>query len=401
MPTYNYPGVYVEEIDTGANSIEAVPTSTACLIGVPPLQNAYLNEPTAVNNWTQFRKKFVADSKNSTDLARAVFGFFHNGGSRCYILNIGKGNPVAGDGKANTGISVLQGFTEPKIIAAPGYTNAADYESLISHCEKMGNCFAILDAALDVDNTDQLKKVATATSDKDGDKAKNKKDGVRPRNSEYAAFYFPSILIADPLNPSTTVTVGPSGYIAGVYARTDATLGVHKAPANEPIRGALGISYRVTNEEQGELNTAGVNCIRFFDDAGIKIWGARTLAESSSQWKYINVRRLFNMIEESIGNGTRFLVFASNDSNTHGILKREASNFLKLIWQSGALKGDTPEQAFFVKCDDETNPPESIDAGRLIAYIGICPVKPAEFVIFRIGQWDGGTETEEVSEESE
>jgi len=184
--------------------------------------------------------------------------------------------------------------------------------------------------------------------------------------------------------------------LAGVYARTDATRGVHKAPANEPIRGALDLSYKVTSEEQGELNSAGVNCIRFFPEAGIKVWGARTLAPAASEWRYINVRRLFNMIEESIKTGTLWTVFECNDSFTWKAIERDLKAFLTLIWRDGALKGDTPEQAFFVKCDGETNPPEVIDAGRLVTEIGIAPVKPAEFIIFRFFQWVGGGPDEEA-----
>jgi hypothetical protein len=182
-----------------------------------------------------------------------------------------------------------------------------------------------------------------------------------------------------------------SGHLAGIYARTDATRGVHKAPANEQIRGALDLCYKVTREEQGGLNAAGINCIRFFPDSGIRVWGARTLAAESSEWRYISVRRLFNMIEESIERGTSWIVFESNDPRTWKSIERDIRAFLTLVWRDGALKGNTPEQAFFVKCDEETNPPEVIDAGRLITEIGIAPVKPAEFIIFRIFQWIGGT----------
>jgi phage tail sheath protein FI len=185
--------------------------------------------------------------------------------------------------------------------------------------------------------------------------------------------------------------------LAGIYARTDATRGVHKAPANEPIRGALNVTYRVTHAEQGPLNEAGVNCIRFFPSQGIRVWGARTLADASSEWRYINVRRLFAMIEESIAQGTRWVVFEPNAVPLWKAIRRDVSAFLTLVWRDGALTGATPEEAFFVQCDDETNPAEVIDAGRLVVLVGIAPAKPAEFIIFRIGQYAGGAETEELT----
>ncbi len=180
--------------------------------------------------------------------------------------------------------------------------------------------------------------------------------------------------------------------MAGVYARVDSTRGVHKAPANEPLRGALDITYRCTNSEQGELNSNGVNVIRFFQREGVRIWGARTLAPAASEWRYINVRRLFNMVEESIARSTRWVVFEPNDESLWKSISRDINAFLIGIWRNGALMGSTPEQAFFVKCDAETNPPDVVDAGRVVIEIGLAPVKPAEFVVFRIGQFAAGTE---------
>lgn len=402
MPTYLTPGVYMEEKPGDARSILPVGTSTAAILGAAPAAGRHLNEPIAVSNWSQFIREFVDENSPSTDLARAVFGFFNNGGSRCYVLNVGPGNPIAGDERTRTGISALETVDEAKIICAPGFDDVLSYEALISHCEKMGDRFAILDPPPQVDRLDALKKVGTAgASPSTGEGAEKKKkpapkDALRPRQTNCAAFYFPYIMARDPLSSGVIVPTPPSGHLAGVYARTDATRGVHKAPANEPIRGALDLTYKVNHEEQGELNSAGVNCLRFFSDAGVRIWGARTLAEESSEWRYISVRRLFNMIEESIEINTRWIVFECNDSRTWKNIERDIRAFLTLVWRSGALKGDTPEQAFFVKCDDETNPPEVIDAGRLVTEIGIAPVKPAEFIIFRVSQWIGGGPEEEA-----
>jgi phage tail sheath protein FI len=152
------------------------------------------------------------------------------------------------------------------------------------------------------------------------------------------------------------------------------------------------LTYNVSREEHGELNRKGVNVIRMFPD-GIRVWGARTLAAEASEWRYIPVRRTFNMIKESIQEGTRWTVFEPNDMMTWKSVERDIRAFLMRVWRDGALLGATPEQAFFVKCDAETNPPEVRDAGQLIAEIGIAPVKPAEFIVFRIGQWTSETES--------
>ncbi|MEA2079911.1 MAG: phage tail sheath C-terminal domain-containing protein, partial [Pseudomonadota bacterium] len=403
---------YIEEVSTGAKPIAAVGTSTAAFIGCAPDGDAHLNEAVAVNNRTQFIKEFVRKDSASTHLAQAVIGFFDNGGGRCYIVNVGPGNPIAGDVRQRTGITCLEEIDEVAIVAAPGFADPMSYDALLSHCEKLGDRFAILDCPESVDNIDLLKQVATAQATpaeggeaEDAEKPSRRKgshppSGMRPRNSDggFGAFYFPWITARDPMAPSVIVRTPPSGHLAGLYAQTDAKRGVHKAPANMCVSGALGLTYRVTREEQGELNKMGVNCIRFFPDAGIRVWGARTLADEASEWRYINVRRLFNMIEESIGGGTRWTVFEPNDQRTWKSVERDIRAFLTLLWRDGALKGETPEQAFFVKCDAETNPPDVIDAGRLITEIGIAPVKPAEFIIFRIGQWAGGAETEESAE---
>jgi phage tail sheath protein FI len=156
----------------------------------------------------------------------------------------------------------------------------------------------------------------------------------------------------------------------------------------------LDLTYKVTREEQGELNKQGVNCIRLFATQGIRVWGARTLADSASEWRYLNVRRLFNQIEESIAEGTRWVVFEPNDISLWKSIRRDVSAFLMGLWREGALMGATPEEAFFVKCDAETNPPDEVDRGNVITVVGIAPVKPAEFVIFRIGQGAGGTDIE-------
>ena len=190
----------------------------------------------------------------------------------------------------------------------------------------------------------------------------------------------------DPFDSTKLVTVPPSGHVAGMFALSDMRRGVFKAPANMVVRGALGLSQRLTDAEQGVLNPAGVNAFRMFTGRGIVLWGARTLAPAASEWRYVPVRRLFIMVEESIRRGTQWVVFEPNDERLWKSIRRDVGAFLMLLWRDGALQGATPEQAFFVKCDAETNTPDEIAAGRVVIEVGLAPVRPAEFVIFRIGQ---------------
>jgi phage tail sheath protein FI len=221
------------------------------------------------------------------------------------------------------------------------------------------------------------------------------------RDTAFAALYYPHIVVSNPLaqpdGPESErfLTVPAAGHLAGVWARTDATRGVWKAPANENVRGLTRLSADVTSGEQDLLNPVGINCIRAFGSFGTRVWGGRTLARTDPSWKYINVRRLFNFIEESIRRGTRWAVFEPNDEDLRERVKRNTSSFLRGLHRQGALVGATPEQAYYVLCDGTNNPPSSVDEGKLIVEIGICPVKPAEFVIFRISQWQGGGETTE------
>jgi Bacteriophage tail sheath protein len=162
------------------------------------------------------------------------------------------------------------------------------------------------------------------------------------------------------------------------------------------VRGAIDLTYRVTRAEQEVLNPAGVNCIRYFPAEGIRVWGARTLAAEASEWRYLNVRRLFNMLKESVSDGTRWIVFEPNDELLWRSIRRDIGAFLTRVWRDGALMGRTAEEAFFVKCDEETNPPDVRDAGQVVAVIGVAPVKPAEFVVFRLSQSSIGAATESL-----
>jgi hypothetical protein len=384
-------------------------------MGVAPDASASVNDAVDVTSWGQFKAKFCPKPRNPTDpaikprstpLAQAVYGFFANGGRRCYVVNIGTGSDaVLGGADDRKGVDVLETLDDVNIVAAPGYTDTVSHNLLIDHCEKMKDRVAILDPPKDVSDIGLFSNNETApapggagTGGGQPGGGGSAPKGVRPKSSAggYATIYFPWITGLDPFdpNPNAPIEIPPSGHIAGVWARTDALRGVHKAPANEAIAGCMGLTYSVSQSEQEVLNPLGVNCIRAFARDGILIWGARTLTKSSD-WTYINVRRLFNMIEESIRRSTRWVVFEPNDQSLWKAIKRDVTAFLRLLWSDGMLLGTTEEKAFYVKCDEETNPPESIDLGYVVIEVGIAPVKPAEFVVFQIGQYSGGSEKSE------
>ncbi|MCW5315434.1 phage tail sheath family protein [Nostoc sp. KVJ3] len=215
------------------------------------------------------------------------------------------------------------------------------------------------------------------------------------RRSMFAALYYPWIKVPNPRDRGNPILVPPCGHVMGVWARTDETRGVYKAPANEVPRGVIGLGYDTNFREQELLNPLGINCIRNFPNRGIRIWGARTLVEpDKTEWRYISVRRLISYIEKSLELGTQWVVFEPNDQDLWARVTRTVSNFLERIWREGALFGASPAQAFYVKCDEELNPPETRILGRLYIEVGVCPVRPAEFVVFRISQWNGIEDSE-------
>ncbi|WP_034086990.1 phage tail sheath family protein [Streptacidiphilus albus] len=296
---------------------------------------------------------------------------------------IGAGDYL-GDSADRTGFGGLEAIEEISMVAVPDLMAAyqrgsIDLEAvkavqlgLIAHCELMGDRLALIDPPPGL-NARQIRVWRQETSNYD---------------SKYAALYYPWIKVFDPATGQARL-VPPSGHVAGVWARNDSERGVHKAPANEVVRGAVDLEIQITRGEQDLLNPIGVNCIRTFPGRGIRIWGARTLS-SDPAWRYLNVRRYFNYLEESILIGTQWVVFEPNDDALWARIRRNISAFLVNEWRGGALFGARPEDAFYVKCDEETNPTESVDVGRVVCEIGIAPVKPAEFVIFRLAQFSSG-----------
>lgn len=382
MPIGNYqaPDLYIEEVALGARPIQAVGTSIAGFVGKAPTR-ARLNEAVPITNRTQFLETYADGIDGGNAFTRAVIGFFDNGGSMCYVCNI---DDESTDLPA--GLDLLGRIDEIAIVAAPGITGAAAADALLTHCELLKDRVAIIDVPENIPDVNTLTRVDTG-DDTDAD------SGARPRTSDggFGAVYYPWIEVVDSLSKLKVFTP-PSGHIAGIWARTDATRGVHKAPANEIIRGALRVETRLSREEHGILNSAGVNAIRFYSSEGVRVMGARTVAPASSEYRYLNVRRLFSMVEESIAESMRWVIFEPNDRPLWDLIRRDVTAFLMRVWRDGALQGATPAQAFFVKCDDETNPQENIDAGIVTTAIGMAPVKPAEFVVFRISQYAGSSE---------
>jgi hypothetical protein len=520
VPEYLSPGVYIKEVDSGPRPIEGVGTAMAAFIGFAAYSAPEdTNRPILVTNWSQYLERFgrldAATGQRQPHvpgkfLSHAVYGYFLNGGGRCYVTNVvpqngakpeptpplqipaaasnavpaltlahkaepapdvtieigppsgedagegaftlriqsGNNSPeeypnvtvtrrggksvmeavnarstlvqvldvqnsgsiaerapavgsyllaasatatlasvepaaLVGNAAERTGVEGMEIADDVTMVACPDLMSAylsgalnddgvkAVQLAMINHCERLGDRMAILDPIPEL-NPQAAQKWREKTN----------------YDSKFAALYYPWIKVMGP--EGKPIAIPPCGHIAGVYARNDNTRGVHKAPANEIVMGALDAAMEITKGEQDVLNPLGVNCIRSFTGRGLRVWGARTLS-SDPAWRYVSVRRLFNYIEKSIERGTQWVVFEPNDPNLWARVRRDVSAFLTGVWREGMLFGLTPAEAFYVKCDAELNPSDVRDRGQLIIEVGLAPVKPAEFVIFRFSQWaDGG-----------
>jgi phage tail sheath protein FI len=406
MPQYLSPGVYVEEVRSSIQPIAGVGTSTAGFIGevadavaMPPIPGRFrtnaagelvdaggaaladgappvpvrhevakAGEPQLVTSWESFKNQFGDFQPGNATLAHAVYGFFNNGGTRCWITRAA----VLNAGAARDALAGFEAIDEIALVAVPGAVDTPTQAELIAHCERMGDRFAILDGQRVADPSDWTPENLMAT----------------PGGSPYAALYFPWITVHDPVADAPS-TVPPSGHVAGIYARVDGERGVHKAPANERIRGALGLESRLGRADQDGLNPAGINVIRELSGA-VTVWGARTLGgDANGEWKHVNVRRLFLYLRESIEEGTQWVVFEPNTPALWSKITRNVTAFLTNVWRGGALFGATPAEAFYVRCDASTNPPELRDLGQVVTEVGVAVARPAEFVVFRLSQWSG------------
>lgn len=428
--TYTAPGVYVEQAPPGVTPISGVGTSTAAFIGwmrentsssspssastptptptastaptsTAPTSTAptpspatlspatptsstltpttsssaspvapVVEPPVFCNHFKDFLNRFgdfSADEGQSL-LAHAVYGFFNNGGRRCVVMRVA-GTSTSGlnlpKDRLDKALSLLEAIDEVALVAAPGLTHNKDVaDALLTHCNKMKDRFAILDAAENF-NPDT--------------------DAGNLKQSDLAALYYPWLAVYDPASKKSRF-VPPSGHMAGIYARVDGTRGVHRAPANEPVFGISDLKVRIGRPQQEAWNPKGINCIRLMNGS-FRVWGARTLGDNNGEYTYVNVRRTFLYLRESIERGVQWAVFEPNTPELWARLRRDLNNFLRTAWASGALFGSTPEEAFFVKCDAETNPPEKRDLGRVSAVVGVALVRPAEFVTITLGQW--------------
>jgi uncharacterized protein len=416
MPQYFSPGVYVEEVKPKAQAIGGVGTSTAGFIGVVPAgvkmpdqPGKFANDntpilytladaekPILITSWEEFKRSFgdfqtlapggddggpapavwVADNPTAYQyLQHAVYGFFNNGGTRCWVIRVAELTDLSSEVGIKKQLERFATIDEIALVMVPGATTKIQQDAILAHCFTLRDRFAILDGVRLDENTAPT-AAAIALS------------GRSDEPGSYGAIYYPWLKVSSPTIVGTTVAIPPSGHLAGVYARSDAARGVFKAPANEVVIGAMDVDRPVSKAIQDNLNPAGINVIRAFNGT-IKVWGARTLSETSP-FVYVSTRRFFNFLRESIDEGTQFAVFEPNSPNLWQGITQTLNGFLLNQWRDGALFGSTPEQAFFVKCDKDTNPKEVRELGQVVTEIGVAIVKPAEFVIFRIQQTTGG-----------
>lgn len=377
MPEYLSPGVYVEEIACRARSIEAASTDLTLFVGVLPGDPA--PEPRVVAGWQEFVDAWgnsshidLAGVASPNYLAYAAHAYFQNGGGRlCVVPVVGTGGePQPSDYAAALASSLA--LAEISLVHAPGASTWAQREAiedvLIAHVEDEPGRFLILDPPAAQD----LARVRAQRARLD---------------TSHAALYYPWVVASDALaaDGTASVTLPPGGFICGIHVRATIEQGIHKPPTNSVIRGALDFETRLNKSQQEVLNPEGVNCLRAFEGRGLRVWGARTMG-SDPEWKYINVRRYFDYLQRSLDRGTRWAVFERNGEILWKNLRSVIEDFLLNEWRNGALQGSKPEQAWFVRCDRSTMTQDDIDQGRLICLVGVAPLMPAEFVIFRISQ---------------
>ena len=383
MPSvYKSPGVHIESAGDRYIPLERVRTGVCAFLGVT--QQGPRNEATRVGSYEQYERLFGVGDDFMT---AGVRGFFDNGGQTAYILNI---SPEGGldctpddyigqQGTEVRGLQALERIDDVDLICAPdlmgqfkksvGFQQPehvlAVQRAIIEHCEKMHDRFAILDSL-----PDQTLQEAI--------------DWRGHFDTSHAAFYYPWVKVRkgdDVLPP-----VPPSGHIAGSIAAADITEGVHRAPANLKIEGLVDASVRVRKRDRDYAFDHRVNTLIAFPGRGIRVWGARTLSSDQS-FMQINVRRLFILIRKSVDKYAQWVVFEPNEPTLWKKITRSVEVFLSDLWKTGALLGGSEEEAFYVKCDDETNPPEARDAGELVIEIGVAPTKPAEYIVVRVHQW--------------
>jgi phage tail sheath protein FI len=392
------PGLHIEEVTTRPRSIEGVGTATTVFIG-PTLHGPIDVRPELLTSLADFERtyggsdqlRFVNDYGTITEVHNymwhATRAFFQEGGERLYVSRVHAPSTLeAGDNDGmrpspeaySQSLARLETLDDVSIVAAPGCTFGYEdsfgpqareiVDKLLRHAERMRYRFAIVDSG----NGQSVSQVRAMRAELD---------------SRYGALYYPWVRVLDPLSHDQ-IDVPPSGFVAGIYARTDRERGVFKVPANQAVRSALGFEYSIDDAQQEVLNPQGINCFRSFEDRGMHLWGARTIS-SDPEWKYVNVRRYASYLQQSIDLGTRWATFEPNDERLWAAVRGVIDNFLLMEWKQGGLVGDTSEKAYFVKCDRTTMTQDDIDNSRLICLVGVAIVSPTEFVTFRITQHAG------------
>jgi uncharacterized protein len=349
MPEYLAPGVYVEEVSFGAKSIEGVSTSTTGFVSVSG-RGALLGPLTS---FVDFER--AAPPSASANLSLAVRGFFDNGGQRCFISQIAPGDPI------ETGLSALDQQPISIVCCPDDPTIPSAPAVLAAHCEKRKDRVCILQSPQPV--------IPSANHQP-------------PVHSSYAAYYYPWLGVPA-LSGSAIINIPPCGHVAGIYAQTDTSRGVWKAPANVPIVGVQSLSAAIDTAESDLLQSRGINTIRSFPGQGIRVWGALTTS-ADPEWKYVNVRRYLVFLEHSIDQGTQWAVFEPYGPALWAAVCACIQSFLFNQWKSGALQGQTAQEAYFVRRGRDTMTQSDLDKGRLVIIVGIAPLRPAEFVIIQI-----------------
>jgi len=351
----------------GPRAIVGVPTGVAAFVGATAGGEA--NVPVAVRSFAAYRRSFGADDG---PVSAAVQGFFANGGQQAYVVRVLPGD-LPGSLADRTGIYALESAGGVSIMVLPEVDDEVVLAAAARYCEQR-RTFLLVDPPADADTVAEVTGWRTVS-------------GGGLRIQENAAVYFPRVLVHDPATGATR-TVGPSGFIAGLYARSDRERGVWKAPAGTEavLRGVQGLAAKLTQPEMDALTELGVNPLRELPGGGYVAWGARTMAGSDSEWKYVPVRRFALYLEESIDQGTEWAVFEPNDEPLWGQIRAQVMTFLEGLYRQGAFPAARPQEAYFVRCDRSTMTQADIDAGRLHILVGFAPLKPAEFVVLRIRQ---------------
>ena len=396
MPEYLAPGVYVEEVSFRAKAIVGVPTSTCAFVG-PTLTGPKGTAPVLVTSFSDYVRKFggledlsfsgVAQSLHRRNyMAHAARAFFNNGGQRLYVARVLSGasatSPLPDTAAYTATFTRLDRLDDVSIVAAPGYSAFADLaDGALSNAIQVALLAAVSGPA----------RFRMAVLDAPPAVAPTKLRELRAKvDSSQAALYYPWVISQNPLagtSPAQAaeISLPPSGFVCGIYARNDIERGVHKAPANELVAGALRPERELSRSDQELLNPMGVNCLRTINNRGLRVWGARTTS-SDPEFKYLNVRRYLNYLGASLSRGTRWSVFEPNGEGLWANVRDTISNFLHNEWRNGALLGSQAQDAWFVRCDRSTMTQNDLELGQLVCLIGVAIVKPAEFVTLRIGQ---------------